>query len=224
MVITAGYGFLKIKRVIIRKTFCSYTPLTVSFSLEMTKAELRKIYLEKQAALSPAERNKKSEQIFERFFAEFDLSKICFLHCFLPIQRTNEIDTKPIFERIWRDFPNIQTLVPRVNFETNELENLRFTFETELVQNQWSIHEPSHNELVETGKIDLVLVPLLCFDRQGHRAGYGKGFYDRFLKNCREDCLKIGLSYFPPVGEISDAREFDVRLDFCITSERAWKF
>lgn len=190
----------------------------------MLKANARKIYLEKQIALSPAARNKKSEQILRLFFNEFDLSKIRFLHCFLPIRRTNEIDTKPIFERIWRDFPDIQTLVPRVNFKTNEIENLKFMRDTELVQNQWLIHEPSHNELVETTEIDLVLVPLLCFDSKGHRVGYGKGFYDRFLKNCREDCLKTGLSYFPPVEEISDAREFDVRLDFCVTSEKIWKF
>jgi 5-formyltetrahydrofolate cyclo-ligase len=190
----------------------------------MTKAELRKIYLEKQIALSAAERNKKSKQILELFFDEFDLSKIRFLHCFLPIQRTNEIDTKPIFEKIWREFPNIQTLVPRVNFETNEIENLIFTMETELVQNQWLIHEPSRAELVETGEIDLVLIPLLCFDAKGHRVGYGKGFYDRFLKNCREDCLKIGLSYFPAVDEISDAWEFDVRLDFFVTPAEVFRF
>ena len=186
----------------------------------MLKASLRKIYLEKQIALSPAMRAQKSLQISKRFFAEFAFCNIHFLHCFLPIQRTNEIDTKPIFEKIWRDFPNIETLVPRVNFETNEIENLRFSRETVLRENRWKIHEPSHNEIVETEKIDAVLVPLLCFDVKGHRVGYGKGFYDRFLKNCREDCLKIGLSYFPPVDEIADAWEQDVLLDLCITPEK----
>ena len=190
----------------------------------MLKAELRKIYLEKQIALSPRERNEKSAQILKRFFDEFDLSRIAFLHCFLPIGRTNEIDTKPIFEKIWREFPNIETLVPRVNFETNEIEILKFSVETELIQNQWLIHEPSHNELVETEKIDLVLVPLLCFDVKGHRVGYGKGFYDRLLKNCGKDCLKTGVSYFPPVEEIPDAWEFDVKLDFCVTPGKIWKF
>lgn len=183
----------------------------------MTKVELRKIYLEKQIALSPAERDKRSAQILKQFFANFDLSRIDFLHCFQPIQRTNEIDTKPIFEKIRREFPNIETLVPRVNFETNEIENLKFTHETELIQNQWQIHEPSHNETVKTEKIDLVLVPLLCFDKRGFRAGYGKGFYDRFLQHCRKDCLKIGLSYFEAVDEIEDAQDFDVKLDFCVT-------
>ncbi len=186
----------------------------------MLKAELRKIYLARQKSLSPEERNERSRKITDGFFQNFDLSKIRFLHCFLPIARYNEIDTKQIFERIWREFPNTQTLVPRVDFHANEIENLRFTPETELIQNQWEIHEPVHDELIETGEIDLVLVPLLCFDRKGFRVGYGKGFYDRFLKNCRPDCLKIGLSYFAPVAEISDAQAFDVRLDFCVTPEK----
>jgi 5-formyltetrahydrofolate cyclo-ligase len=190
----------------------------------MLKAELRKIYLEKQIRLKPDERKEKSRRISERFFAEFDLGNIHFLHCFLPIQRTNEIDTKPIFERIWREFPNIETLVPRVNFETNEIENLRFSRDTALRENRWKIREPAHDELVETEMIDAVLVPLLCFDEKGRRVGYGKGFYDRFLKNCRADCLKIGLSYFPPIGEIVDAWKQDVPLDCCITAEKIWRF
>ncbi len=186
----------------------------------MLKAELRKIYLARQRSLSPAERNEKSRQIADRFFQNFDLTEIRFLHCFLPIARFNEIDTKQIFERIWREFPKIETLVPRVDFYAGEIGNLRFTPETELIQNQWDIHEPSHDEMIETKKIDLVLVPLLCFDRKGFRIGYGKGFYDRFLKSCRADCQKIGLSYFAPVAEISDAQEFDVKLDFCVTPEK----
>ena len=186
----------------------------------MTKSDLRKIYLAKQKNLSAFERNQNSLQIIERFFSGFDLSKANLLHCFLPIERTNEIDTKPLFQKIWREFPHIETLVPRVNFQTNEIENLKFTSDTKLVKNVWKISEPSHDEIVETEKIDLVLVPLLCFNPKGFRVGYGKGFYDKFLKNCRADCLKIGLSYFESVAEIVDVREFDVRLDFCVTPKK----
>lgn len=188
----------------------------------MRKYELRKIYLVKKKVLSSDERAEKNRQIADNFFQNFDLSRIRFLHCFLPIERFNEIDTGMIFGKIWRDFPEIETLVPRVNFQTNEIENLKFTPETELVQNVWEIYEPAHNELIEAEKVDLVLVPLLCFDERGNRVGYGKGFYDRFLSRCRKDCLKIGLSYFPPVGEIEDAREFDVKLDFCVTPDEVF--
>lgn len=190
----------------------------------MKKSELRKNFLARQKSFSPEEREVKSFSIAASFFQKFDLSKINFLHCFLPIEKFNEIDTRPIFERIWREFPKIETLVPRVNFQKNEIENLKFSVETETEKNEWDIHEPAHDERVETEKIDIVLVPLLCFDRIGYRVGYGKGFYDKLLKNCREDCLKIGLNYFEPVEEISDINEFDVRLDFCITPEKIWDF
>src|SRR4051812_15135575 len=115
----------------------------------MTKAELRKIYLSKQKHLYDTMRNEKSSQITNLFFQEFDLKGVHFLHCFLPIERTREIDTRLIFQRIRRDFPNIKTLVPRVNFQTNELESLKFSAETRLVQNAWQIHEPEHNELID---------------------------------------------------------------------------
>ena len=190
----------------------------------MTKSELRKIYLEKRKNLASEEVTEKSLQIAEWFFRSFDLKKINFLHCFLPIEKFHEIDTKLIFHRVWFDFSHIETLVPRVNFETHEIENLKFTPVTELVQNAWMIHEPVHNDLVENAKIDAVLVPLLCFDKKGFRVGYGKGFYDKFLRNCRADCLKIGLSHFPPVDEIEDVNEFDVRLDYCLTPDEIFKF
>jgi len=190
----------------------------------MTKSELRKIYLARQKNISALERNQNSEQIIERFFAGFELSKTNFLHCFLPIERTNEIDTKPTFQKIWREFPRIETLVPRVNFQTDEIENLKLTSETKLVKNTWEVSEPAHDETVETEKIDLILIPLLCFDTRGFRVGYGRGFYDRFLKNCRADCLKIGLSYFAPVEKILDAQDFDVSLDVCVTPEKVWWF
>jgi len=189
----------------------------------MTKAELRKIYLAKQRILSPLERKRKSQQIVGNFFQKFDLTKIKFLHCFAAIEKFNEVETSLIFQKIWLEFPHIETLLPRVNFQTDEIENLKFNKTSKLVKNAWEIDEPTESELVETKKIDVVLVPLLGFDAQGFRVGYGKGFYDRFLSKCRKDCLKIGLSYFAPVMKISDAQDFDIKLDFCITPEKVWK-
>ena len=73
---------------------------------------------------------------------------------------------------------------------------MRFTADTKLVKNKWNILEPAESESVEIERIDVCLVPLLCFDERGFRVGYGKGFYDKFLSECRADCLKIGLSLF----------------------------
>jgi len=192
----------------------------------MLKAELRKIYLARRRALSGAERRRLSEKIAALFFEKFDLAQISYLHCFLPIEKFKEIDTRLIFERVRTDFPSVQTLAPRVDFETGEMESLKLTPATGLAQNRWGIDEPAAgDELIEIEKIDLVVVPLLCFDARGFRVGYGKGFYDRFLARCRKDCLKIGLSYHSqPADEIEDANERDVRLDFCVTPNDVRRF
>jgi 5-formyltetrahydrofolate cyclo-ligase len=190
----------------------------------MLKSELRKIYLAKQKSLSEVERNEKSRQIANLFFQSFDLNDVNFLHCFLPIEKFREVNTKLIFEKLREIFPNVSTLVPRVNFQTGEIENLIFSAETKLVQSVWQIDEPDHDECVETKKIDLILVPLLCCDAKGFRVGYGKGFYDKFLKNCRRDCLKIGLSYFAPIAEISNAEAHDIKLNYCVTPDKIYKF
>ena len=190
----------------------------------MLKADLRTIYLAKQNLLSPSERLKKSAQIGERFFFTFGLKNIETLHLFLSIEKNKEIETRFIYDKLWRDFPKIKTVVPRINNASDQIESLEFNSATKLALNRWQIPEPIKDNLFEARQIDLVLVPLLCFDRRGFRVGYGKGFYDKFLKNCRPDCLKIGLSYFPLIEEISDTNEFDVTLDYCVTPEKIWKF
>ena len=190
----------------------------------MLKSELRKIYLEKQKSLTEPERIQLSRQISDLFFDNFDLQKIHFLHVFLSIAINNEILTAFIYERLWREFSEIVTVASRVNFQTMTLDNLPFNSVTKFFKNRWRIAEPPEGDLVKAEKIDLVLVPLLCFDRKGFRVGYGKGFYDKFLSECRPDCLKAGLSYFAPVDEIADTTEFDVKLDFCIAPDRIIEF
>ena len=190
----------------------------------MTKSELRKIYLAKRQMLSFPERELASTRIAARLFRDFDLSKVKVLHCFIHIERFGEVDTRPIFQDIWSKYPQIQTVVPRVNHETEELDCLKYGQDTELVHNAWQIGEPARNDHVEPREIDIVLVPLLCFDRRGHRVGYGKGFYDRFLRKCRPDCQKVGLSMFEPIDEISDAHENDEPLDAAVTPSETISF
>ena len=188
----------------------------------MKKSELRQTYLAKQKAISQEERLAKSEAIADLFFRTFDLERIKFLHSFIPIKKFNEVDTKLILEKVWRDFPDIQIVVPRVDHETNEMKSLIFDRDTELVSSAWEIDEPAHDELVADDAIDMVITPGVCFDKAGHRVGYGKGFYDRFLRTCRSDCVKVGLSFFDPVERIDDVHDGDVRLDFIVRAEEVF--
>ena len=54
--------------------------------------------------------------------------------------------------------------------------------------------------------------------------GYGKGYYDKFFKECREDVVKIGFSYFDAVDAIDDVNAFDVKLNYCITPNANYTF
>jgi 5-formyltetrahydrofolate cyclo-ligase len=190
----------------------------------MTKAEIRKEILSRRKAISREDRTAISEAIADHFFSNFDLSYVKFLHVFLPIERFNEVDTKLIIAKVWKEYPDVRTVVPRVNSESNEIENLTFDPYTKLIKNAWEIEEPAHDEFVAAERLDLVLVPGLCFDGQGHRVGYGKGYYDRLLRKCRPDCTKVGLSFFELVDKIEDVHDGDVKMDSVITAEHMVKY
>jgi len=190
----------------------------------MTKSELRRSYLAKRQLLAIDEHELASAHIAVRVFQAFDLSKIKVLHCFVSVPRFGEVDTRSIFQRVWSEFPDVETVVPRINHATNELESLRYGPDTELAFNRWQIGEPVHQDHVEAAEIDIVFVPLLCFDLRGHRVGYGKGYYDRLLARCRPDCQKVGLSTFPPIDKIADSNDSDIRLDACITPTDVFNF
>jgi len=185
----------------------------------MKKSELRKIYISKQRDISASDRAEKSNALAENFFRRFEIAALGCLHCFIPIEKFNEIDTMAIIKTLWKNFPRLRVVVPRIDPETGAMRSAVYTAETELKKNVWDIPEPCENEYIDANEIDMVLLPLLCFDEAGHRVGYGKGFYDRFLKTCRADCVKVGLSYFELVSQIDDIHDGDVTLDYCITPD-----
>lgn len=183
----------------------------------MTKAELRKIYLDKRRQLTPAEYQQLNYQLCEHFFAAVDLSFIKVLHTFIPLEKNNEPNSWLLIDRIRREFPHIRMVIPRVQASTGTLENLFFEGLHQLQANNWGILEPKQGVPAEPSIIDMVLVPLLVIDQHGQRVGYGKGFYDRFLAECRPTCKKVGLSLFDPIDEVNDTDEWDVPLDACVT-------
>jgi len=176
----------------------------------------------KRNALTHGEVQLLSRALCERFFMSMDLSFVKVIHCYLPIAEKNEPDTWLILDRLKREFGHIRIVLPRINGE--EIENIFFEGLHQLVKNEWNILEPRQGVPAAPEKMDVVLVPLVAVDTTGHRVGYGKGFYDRFLKTCKPDCQKIGLSFFEPQEKLDDPSAYDVRLDLCITPDRVYAF
>ena len=98
------------------------------------------------------------------------------------------------------------------------------TDNTKIKKNEYNIPEPVNGLEVPVSMIEVVFVPLLAFDKKGHRVGYGKGFYDQFLAECRPETIKIGLSFFEAEDQIEDVFESDVQLDYCVTPSKIYTF
>ncbi|GAB3980555.1 5-formyltetrahydrofolate cyclo-ligase [Spirosoma terrae] len=192
----------------------------------MTKAELRRQFLSQRKALPKEAIEAKSQQICQLFLGQEWVKPQSTIHTFLPISRQNEVNTWPIVHRLWQEFPQVQVAVSVTDTEAYQLTHYVLTPDSILVENRWKILEPlAEGALpISTRTIDIVLVPLLAFDQTGHRVGYGAGFYDRFLADCRPDCLKIGVSLFEPIVQIDDTDETDIALDVCITPDKIWFF
>jgi 5-formyltetrahydrofolate cyclo-ligase len=183
----------------------------------MTKQDLRKIYTQKRAALSEAEYGQLNFQLYQNFFSTIDLSFVKVLHTYLPIIKKKEVDTWLIIDRIRREFPHVRISIPKVNSETGVFDSFYFEGLHQLAINEWGIQEPKQGIPTETDKIDVVLIPLLAYDKHGNRVGYGKGFYDKFLASCKPSCRKIGLSLFEAEEEITNVNHLDIKMDLCVT-------
>jgi len=186
----------------------------------MNKAALRKLYRQKRMSLSDAEHADLNQRICENFFAEMSpvLADIDYLHTYLPIARLREADTAPILKQLRSQYSNVSVILSRSNFEQGIMSSYLVAKNATLIENELGIPEPQGGQPFDEILIDVVIVPLLCGDKQGHRVGYGKGFYDRFLAQLRPDVIKVGLSLFPLIDRIEDTHKNDIPLDLIITS------
>ncbi len=189
----------------------------------MTKQEIRNHYLKLRERIKDSEYSVLSQNICSSFFSAIDLSAVQTLHIFLPIISKKEPNTWFIIDRLTIEFPGIRISIPKMK-DDNTLINFYFAGKNQIKENKWKIPEPQFGEITLSHAIDLVVVPLLAFDLNGNRVGYGKGYYDRFLKECKIECKKVGLSFFDPTEEMSEINELDIRLDAVITPKRTFHF
>ncbi len=145
-----------------------------------------------------------------------------YFHVFLPIIEHKEVNTEYILHLL--SGKDKEIIVSKSDFETRNMTHFLLTDNTKIKKNEYNIPEPVDGIEVPTSKIDVVFVPLLAFDKAGHRAGYGKGFYDKFLAECNPETIKIGLSFFEAEASIRDVFENDVKLDYCVTPKGIYLF
>lgn len=189
----------------------------------MKKQEIREDFIQHRNLLSQAEYTDLCTRLFERF-KQIDLAGINCMHLFMLIHKRKEPDTTLIRDWLLANHPQLKLVYPKTNFADYTMESFIHDKDLQIEINAFGISEPIIGNQVEPQEIDMILVPLLAFDRQGYRVGYGKGFYDRFMAQCKPSCQFIGLSLFKPVDHIDDTDQYDIKMHQCLTPDKIWQF
>lgn len=187
----------------------------------MTKTELRTLYKLKRQDLTFEAVEDLSLKIANQLL-QLPIWNKSYYHVFLSIKELKEVNTELILNILSGKDKNI--VLSKSDFKTFEMTHYLLTDSTVIKTNSYNIPEPVDGIEISTDKIEVVFVPLLAFDKHGHRVGYGKGFYDIFLKKCHPKTLKIGLSFFEAEAVIEDSNENDIKLDYCVTPHQIYMF
>ena len=187
----------------------------------MLKKELRIKYKTLRKELTEIEIEEKSLAIANEIL-KLPIWEKTYFHLFLPISEQKEINTEFILHLL--SGKDKEILVSKSDFESRSMIHFLLTDNTKIKKNEYNIPEPVDGLEVHATKIDVVFVPLLAYDKKGNRVGYGKGFYDKFLAECKTENNKIGLSFFEPEELILDVFESDILLDFCVCPNGVYEF
>ena len=187
----------------------------------MNKQHLRTHYKSLRNELSPDDIETKSLEIANQLL-KLDIWKASFYHVFLSITEQKEVQTEYLLNILSGKDKHI--IVSKSDFTTLQMKHYLLTDNTRIQKNKHNIPEPVDGIEIDVKKIEVAFVPLLAFDKKGHRVGYGKGFYDTFLSECQPETIKIGLSFFEAEEEITDVFESDMALDYCVTPHQIYQF
>lgn len=186
----------------------------------MNKQEIRKLYKQKRLALSTSERTA-LETLAASNLATLPLPDLSILMSYFSIQHFAEFEPKVIEKICVEKNKDLHYCYPKII--DSEMSAIMVTPDTIFSTNHLGVQEPENGDIVFPEHIDIIIVPLLAFDCNGFRVGYGGGYYDKFLSKCKEDVITIGCSYFEPVT-IDDINTTDIPLKYCVTPKALYKF
>lgn len=181
------------------------------------KQKLRQKILQAREALPLHEVEEKSKRIMDTLNelpAYTQANVIC-----LYVSARNEVMTHPLIQQLLSEAKK-KVVVPFVS--DNQIKLAELERWEDLMPGAYGILEPARRKMAANDQIQLVIVPGVVFDVTGHRIGYGKGYYDRFLSSAHVP--KIGLAYELQIVENAPAHSEDVPVDCIVTEERViWR-
>lgn len=152
-------------------------------SISKQKDVLRQKYRELRDSLSTSYRLNASQNIAEQLHKLLLSHKITSVGLYWPIN--SEVDIRSLMqtlEKVTFSLPAIST--------NEEMVFLKCSKNTEMVKSKFAFHEPKSNKEIIP---EAVIVPLITCDKMCNRIGYGKGFYDKYLR--KHEVLSIGVCY-----------------------------
>ena len=172
----------------------------------MNKQELRSAIRARKRAMTQEEIQIRSDALCRKFLESDAYRRASTLYGYLPYNQ--EVRTWPILERAIADGKRVA--VPKVYGD--EMKFIYLEDLTQVEKGYSGIPEPIADEPVAEDKTALVLMPGLAFDPQGHRIGYGGGFYDKFLSR-EPNHPTLALCYEFQMVEHLETEEFDIPVD-----------
>ncbi len=172
----------------------------------MNKSDLRRQIRERKRAMTEEDINRRSEALAQQFLQLTLYQNAKTIYGYLPYNQ--EVRTIPLLERALRDGKKVA--VPKVYGDT-----MKFIYLTDLgavSKGYAGIPEPIADGPVADDPTALVLMPGLAFDPQGHRMGYGGGFYDKFLAE-EPDHPTVALCYDFQMLPHLDTESHDIPVD-----------
>lgn len=162
----------------------------------ITKSFLRKMALQYRQLLSEEEYQRRNTSLCNQLLELIQERDFKTIHVFLPISKNREPDFMALFPILWSEGRRIMASKTNVQSKTQT----HFWLEpiTKIVQSTWGIPEPAGAAQATIQEADVIVVPLLLADKNGHRIGYGGGYYDRLLKGTK--AYTVGVS----VGALVD--------------------
>lgn len=183
----------------------------------MDKAVVRKEKLQWRNQLPKEIVEKYSHSVIRNILNFFAIEHSHCIHLFLPIENKNELNTWLLLKKLTDIVPVHQCYTSYIDYSAQVLYHTQLYEGIIWKKDTYNIPVPELLKPVSKPILDFIFVPLLAFNNENHRIGYGKGYYDNFLKDYPK-CTTIGLAF---EGQKADfkAEKHDIRLKYIVTEK-----
>ena len=148
-----------------------------------------------------------------------EYTKAVTVMAYCPVNK--EVDTSLLLEDC---IDSKQLALPKTDVKSKSITPCLVSSLSDLTEGSYMIMEPNEGcKEIEKQEIELIIIPLVAFDKKGNRLGYGGGYYDRLLKEMPK-AKKIGIGFSMQEVESIEKQEHDVGLDMVITEKKTFNF